>query len=431
MDEVADRSVHLIVTSPPYWQLKDYGHENQIGFNDSYEEYVNSLNLVWSECYRVLHPGCRLCINIGDQFARSVYYGRYKAIPIRTEIIKFCESIGFDYTGEIIWQKVTTMNTTGGATVMGSYAYPRNGIVKLDYEFILLFKKLGTAPRPTKGQKDKSRLTREEWNEYFTGHWYFPGEKQRDHLAMFPEELPRRLIKMFSFMGETVLDPFLGSGTTSLASLHLGRNSIGYEIIPSYSPLIRSKLGVEDTRTSTVDYTVELFEQTSGKIDLAEDIRKLPYIFRDPVRFSKKVDPRTMRFGSRVDGKEPADPEIQTVKNVISPECVELSNGQRIRLMGVKTIPEKADAAVRFLNEITRNQKVFVKFDGPRYKDDRTSLGYLFLKNKTFVNAHLVKRGLTDVDKVSEYRWKDRFLKYSSLNHARKEHRRSSAQPDN
>ncbi len=112
MSELADESIHLIVTSPPYWQLKDYGSEHQIGFHQSYEEYVNNLNLVWSESCRVLHPGCRLCINIGDQFARSVYYGRYKVIPIRTEITKFCETIGLDYMGAIIWQKVTTCNTT-------------------------------------------------------------------------------------------------------------------------------------------------------------------------------------------------------------------------------------------------------------------------------------------------------------------------------
>jgi len=102
MKEVTDQSVQLIITSPPYWQLKDYGHRDQIGFDDSYEKYINNLNLVWWECIRVLSPGCRLCINIGDQFARSVYYGRYKVIPIRTEIIKFCEAAGHEYMGAII-----------------------------------------------------------------------------------------------------------------------------------------------------------------------------------------------------------------------------------------------------------------------------------------------------------------------------------------
>ncbi len=203
MTELPDNSVHLIITSPPYWQLKDYGVENQIGFCDSYESYINNLNLVWQECYRVLYNGCRLCINIGDQFARSVYYGRYKVIPIREEIIKFCESIGFDYMGAIIWQKVTTSNTTGGGVQMGSYPYPRNGILKLDYEFILIFKKLGDSPKPSAEQKELSKMTADEWNTFFSGHWNFPGVKQTEHLAMFPEELPRRLIKMFSFVGET------------------------------------------------------------------------------------------------------------------------------------------------------------------------------------------------------------------------------------
>lgn len=214
--EVTDESVNLVITSPLYWQLKDYGTEVQIGYNDTYEEYINNLNRVWDECHRILHKGCRLCVNIGDQFARSVYYGRYKVIPIRTEIIKFCESVGFDYMGAIIWQKVTTTNTTGGATVMGSYPFPRNGILKIDYEFILIFKKYGNAPKVSKEIKEQSKMTKEEWNQYFTGHWNFPGEKQDKHLAMFPEELPARLIKMFSFVGDTVLDPFLGSGTKYL-----------------------------------------------------------------------------------------------------------------------------------------------------------------------------------------------------------------------
>ena len=140
MSQIADQSVQLIITSPPYWQLKDYGTDDQIGFNDSYEEYINNLNLVWQECYRVLSPGCRMCINIGDQFARSVYYGRYKVIPIRTEIIRFCETLGMDYMGAVIWQKTTTMNTSGGGAVMGSFPYPRNGILKWTMSLFLFSK---------------------------------------------------------------------------------------------------------------------------------------------------------------------------------------------------------------------------------------------------------------------------------------------------
>ncbi|MGB9833197.1 MAG: DNA-methyltransferase, partial [Caldisericum exile] len=337
MKELPDESVHLIITSPPYWQLKDYGNEKQIGFNDTYEEYINNLNLVWNECSRVLHKGCRLCINIGDQFARSVYYGRYKVIPIRTEIIKFCESAGFDYMGAIIWQKVTTCHTTGGATVMGSYPYPRNGILKLDYEFILIFKKYGNPPKVSKEIKEQSRLTDEEWNQYFTGHWNFPGEKQDKHLAMFPEELPKRLIKMFSFVGDTVLAPFLGSGTTSLAAKNLNRNSIGYEINEDFLPIIKEKLGINQSNVFQ-DATFEIIKQKESKVDFKEEIKKLPYIFKDPIKFDKKVDPKKLRFGSKIDNSHYERKNYHKVKEIISPEILLLNNGLEIKLLGVKEI---------------------------------------------------------------------------------------------
>jgi len=414
MKEIPDESVHLVITSPPYWQLKDYGNEKQIGFNDTYEEYVNNLNLVWNECHRVLHKGCRLCINIGDQFARSVYYGRYKVIPIRTEIIKFCESIGFDYMGAIIWQKVTTCHTTGGATVMGSYPYPRNGIIKLDYEFILIFKKYGNSPKVSKEIKEKSKLTDKEWNQYFTGHWNFPGEKQNKHLAMFPEELPRRLIKMFSFVGETVLDPFLGSGTTSLAAKNLNRNSIGYEINEDFLPIIEEKLRVKQGKLlqerTMQSIAFEIIRQKPPSIDFTEEINKLPYVFKDPTRFDKKIDPKELRFGSKVDNSHSERENYYIVKDLISPEILILNDGLKIRLLGVKRKPEKDEEAMQFLKEKTLGQKVFIKFDNIKYDEENNLLCYLYLWNKTFINAHLIKKGLVDVDTFLDYKYKEKFL---------------------
>jgi site-specific DNA-methyltransferase (adenine-specific) len=410
MKEVEDESVHLIVTSPPYWQLKDYGKEGQIGFNDSYEDYINNLNLVWKESYRVLHKGCRLCVNIGDQFARSVYYGRYKVIPIRTEIIKFCESIGFDYMGAIIWQKVTTCNTTGGATVMGSYPYPRNGIIKLDYEFILIFKKPGNPPRVSKEIKELSKLTDEEWKQYFTGHWNFPGEKQDKHLAMFPEELPRRLIKMFSFVGETVLDPFLGSGTTSLAAKNLHRNSIGYEINENFVPIIKEKLGINDNSRSK-ETVFEIVKQEDVKKDFKEEIEKLPYVFTDPLKFNRIVDPKTLKFGSKIDNSDYKKTMIyHKVKEIISPEILVLDTGLKIRLLGVKSRSEKINEAIQYMNENLKGKKVFLKFDSIKFDDENNLLCYVYLSNKTFINAHLIKKDLVDVDVNTEYKLKEKFL---------------------
>jgi len=410
MLEVPKESVHLIITSPPYWQLKDYDNIRQIGFHDTYEEYINNLNLVWKECHRILHTGCRLCINIGDQFARAVYYGRYKVIPIRTEIIKFCESIGFDYMGAIIWQKVTTCNTTGGATIMGSYPYPRNGIVKIDYEFILLFKKPGPSPEINKTAKEQSILFVEEWNEYFAGHWNFPGEKQDQHLAMFPEELPRRLIKMFSFVGETVLDPFLGSGTTSLAAEKLHRNSIGYEINESFLPNIRKKLGVE--QTDIFDKTIiEVIKPKREEIDYRQQIQGLPYIFHDPVQFDKKIDPRKMTFGSKIDinGNSNGKEKYLRVRRVITPNKMELNNDLIVRLIGIKAIVGKEEEAMKWLWDKLKGQSIYLKFDQIKYDETSHLLSYLYLKNKTLINLHFLRTNLVRLDETFAFRYYDRF----------------------
>ncbi|MEW6719155.1 MAG: DNA methyltransferase [Thermodesulfobacteriota bacterium] len=409
MKELPDDSVHLVVTSPPYWQLKDYGTDGQIGFNDSYEDYINNLNLVWNECRRVLHDGCRLCINIGDQFARSVYYGRYKIIPIRTEIIKFCEAAGFDYMGAVIWQKVTTCNTTGGASIMGSFPYPRNGILKLDYEFILIFKKYGVSPKVSDEVKEQSKMSTEEWNRFFAGHWNFPGEKQNGHLAMFPEELPRRIIRMFSFVGDVVLDPFLGSGTTSAAAKKLDRNSVGYEINQSFVPAIIEKVGGDQPELFG-DSRLEIVSTNRREPDYAARIKELPYVFSDPVRFDKKVDPKKIRFGSKIDGSDPARETFFTVSEVLSPEVLELNNGMAVRLIGIKEIPRKKAEAMKFLKDKMNGHKVYLKYDSLKHDPDGRLMCYVYLANKTFVNAHLVKSGLVDVETGYDFRYKAKFL---------------------
>lgn len=413
MSEIADRSVHLGITSPPYWQLKDYGSEAQIGYHHSYEDYINNLNLVWKECYRVLHNGCRLCVNIGDQFARAVYYGRYKVIPIREEIIKFCENIGFDYMGAIIWQKVTTSNTTGGGVQMGSYPYPRNGILKIDYEFILIFKKLGDAPKPTKEQKELSKMTNEEWNTNFASHWNFAGARQNNHIAMFPEELPKRLIKMFSFVGEIVLDPFAGSGTTSLAAKKLDRNSIGYEINPEFISIIQEKLGSQQTDMDGTSYS---FVKQDLTADFDAEIQKLPYIFKDPHTLDKKVDLKKLQYGSKIDKDSATKREdFYVVKEVISPEKLLLNNGLIVKLIGIKEDPVINGKATTFLIDKIKGKKVFLRYDAQKYDTDNNLMCYLYLENKTFINAHLLKNGLVQVDSDIDFKYKGKFLSLKNI----------------
>ena len=409
MKELQEKSVNLVITSPPYWQLKDYGTDDQIGFNDSYENYINNLNLVWKECYRVLDNGCRLCVNIGDQFARSVYYGRYKVIPIRTEIIKFCETIGFDYMGAIIWQKRTTTNTTGGATIMGSFPTPRNGILSIDYEFILLFKKLGKPNSPSREIKEESKMSKDEWKEYFSGHWNFGGARQDGHIAVFPEELPKRLIKMFAFVGDTILDPFMGSGTTSLAAKNFDRNSVGYEINPEFIPFVKQKLQVNQTDLLGTEY--EFIEQGNLDVNFADEIQKQSYIFKDFHAFDKKIDPKKLQFGSKIDKNSGAREEYFSVKEVISPELIKLNNDLIVRLIGINEKKEVNGKAIEFLQLKTKGQKVFLKFDEIKHDKDNNLMAYLYLKNKTFLNAHLLKNRLAFVNKDIDYKYKNKFIK--------------------
>lgn len=407
MTEVSDKSVHLIVTSPPYWQLKDYGTENQIGFHDDYETYINHLNLTWKECFRILNDGCRLCINIGDQFARSTYYGRYKIIPIHSEIIKFCEMIGFDFMGSIIWQKTTTMNTSGGASIMGSYPHPRNGIVKLDFEYILLFKKPGKAPKPTKEQKENSVMTNEEWNTYFNGHWYFTGARQDKHLAMFPDELPKRLIKMFSFPNETVLDPFMGSGTTAYVSKMLNRNSIGYEINPDFISIIKDRIGDSDAFAKS---EIEIIKQENLVTNFDEKIKNLPYQFKDTHKLNKKIDVKKIQYGSKIDANSTGKREdFFSVKEVISPELIKLNNDLIIRLIGIKQNTEINGKANEYLINKLSGKKVFLKYDEIKHDNKNNLMAYLYLENKTFINAHLLKEKLVLVDNSIDFKYKNKF----------------------
>jgi len=386
MKEVADEEVDLIITSPPYWHIKDYGVPGQIGYGQTLHEYLMDLYHVWKECYRVLKKGGRFCLNIGDQFARSVIYGRYKVIPIHAEFIGQCEEIGFDFMGSIIWQKKTTMNTTGGANVMGSFPYPPNGIVEIDYEFIHIFKKPGKSKTVPKDIKEASKLTKEEWKEYFSGHWYFGGARQIGHEAMFPDELPRRAIKMFSFVGDTVLDPFLGSGTTIKVALELKRNAIGYEINRDFLKIIKQKVKVND---------VEIIERK-------ENTLKLPHIEYVPrIQDARpQIAPERFRFsGDR----------LYKVVKVVDENTLQLHTGLFVKFLGIR--PHRKDETINYLHHYILGKNIILKFESKDVMDKETVQAYVYLKNKIFVNAYLIKSGLAVPDLYCNHRYKDKFIK--------------------
>ncbi|NCS90111.1 MAG: site-specific DNA-methyltransferase, partial [Ignavibacteria bacterium] len=263
--------------------------------------------------------------------------------------------------------------------------------------------------KPTKEQKELSKMTAEEWNTNFAGHWNFAGARQNGHIAMFPEELPNRLIKMFSFVGETILDPFLGSGTTALASKNLDRNSVGFEINPEFISFIKEKLEVQQKDLNGTTY--EFATQKQSTIDFENEISKLPYIFKDPHTLDKKIDVKKLQFGSKIDKDSSTQrEELYTVKEIISPEKIRLSNDLTIKLIGIKEDPLVNGKATTFLIEKTKGKRVFLKYDNVKYDKENNLLCYLYLENKTFINAHLIKNGLVQVESDIEYKHKSKFL---------------------
>jgi len=252
-------------------------------------------------------------------------------------------------------------------------------------------------------------MTAEEWNTNFAGHWNFAGARQNGHIAMFPDELPNRLIKMFSFIGETVLDPFLGSGTTALAAKNLDRNSVGFEINPEFIPFIKEKLKVnqKDINETTYDFIT----QEKQEIDFVNEIKMLPYIFKDPHTLDKKIDLKKLQFGSKIDKDSSTQrEELFTVKEIISPELIKLSNDLTIKLIGIKKDPKTNGKATFFLIEKIKGKRVFLKYDNVKHDKENNLLCYLYLENKTFINAHLIKNGLVQVDKEVDFKYKDKFL---------------------
>ncbi len=240
-----DNSIHLVLTSPPYWTLKEYnGGENQLGSIEDYDRFIDELNKVWSECLRVLVPGGRAVVVVGDVLLSRRSHGRHRLIPLHADIQVAARRIGFDNLTPIIWYKIGSANFEANtrSNILGQ-PYQPNAIVKNDMEFILMLRKPGGYRSPTKMQKEKSRIPRDEFMNWFTQVWTdIGGASHPQHPAPFPLELAERLVRMYSFVGDTVLDPFVGTGTTILAAIRHGRSSIGIETDQEYFIIARKSI---------------------------------------------------------------------------------------------------------------------------------------------------------------------------------------------
>jgi DNA modification methylase len=249
MSGLEPHSVHLVLTSPPYWTLKEYrDSEGQLGHVEDYDQFLQELDKVWKQCFQALVPGGRLICVVGDVcLSRRENGGRHTVVPLHSSIQEHCRKLGFDNLAPIIWHKISNAayEVEGGSTFLGK-PYEPNSVIKNDIEFILMERKPGGYRAPDISTKVLSVISVENHKKWFQQIWSgVTGASTKEHPAPYPLELAERLVRMFSFVGDTVLDPFLGTGTTTVAAAKWGRNSVGFEIDRHYYKLAQKRISEE------------------------------------------------------------------------------------------------------------------------------------------------------------------------------------------
>ena len=270
-----NESIHLVVTSPPYWNLKRYNENpDQLGHVNDYESFLGELEKVWRESFRVLVPGGRLVCVVGDVCVSRRKFGRHLVFPLHSDICVLCRKIGFDNLNPIIWHKIAnaSFEVENGSKFLGK-PYEPNAIIKNDMEFILMQRKPGGYRKPTEEQRKLSKIDKKDFNAWFQQIWNITGASTRNHPAPFPLELASRLVRMFSFQGDTVLDPFCGTGTSMVASLRHGRNSIGIDIDPEYCRMAARFLKKESSNLFLKTELIfeKMIPDNTGQMQVCED----------------------------------------------------------------------------------------------------------------------------------------------------------------
>jgi site-specific DNA-methyltransferase (adenine-specific) len=267
------------VTSPPYWNLKRYNeHPGQMGHIQEYEVFLDELKKVWGHIFRVLVPGGRLVCVVGDVCVARRDFGRHLVFPLHADISVICRKIGFDNLNPIIWHKIANASyeVSNGSKFLGK-PYEPNAIIKNDIEFILMQRKPGGYRKPSEDQRARSKIAKESFDVWFQQIWNITGASTKEHPAPFPLELANRIVRMFSFVGDTVLDPFCGTGTTMIAAIRAGRNSIGVEIDPDYCRMAARHLKAETSNLFSKEQLI--FEKATA--EHAYQVKEEEFVYKN------------------------------------------------------------------------------------------------------------------------------------------------------
>jgi DNA modification methylase len=323
-DELPTNSVHLVVTSPPYWTLKEYNEgEGQMGYIADYEEFLVDLDRVWRNCFDALVPGGRLVCVVGDVcLSRRKNGGEHTVVPLHASIQEHCRRIGYSNLAPIIWYKIANAvyeAEGNGAGFLGK-PYEPNAVIKNDIEFILMERKPGGYRSPSFAERVLSVISTKNYEQWFQQIWSgVTGASTRHHPAPYPEALVERLIRMFSFVGDTVLDPFLGTGTTTVAAAKWGRNSIGVEIDPAYFEMAHNRIK-RDTSSLFASATVVTSDRRRARG------RRRSYAGAERIQQSQRPD-AGLRSAQRADRQAPAGPAA----SIQARNQLQGSGGYRVR----------------------------------------------------------------------------------------------------
>jgi len=262
MGMIEAESVHLVVTSPPYFDLKEYERrEGQLGHVEEYDRFHEMLDQVWQECYDKLVPGGRMCVVTGDVLRSRSDHGRHRLVPLHSTIQERGRKVGFDNLAPIIWYKIgnASLESGGNARFLGK-PYEPGAVIKNDVEYVLFLRKPGGYRSPSKAERVLSTIAADDHQQWFRQVWDdIVGEPQGEHPAPYPAELAQRLVRMFSFVGDTVLDPFAGTGSTALGASRAGRNSVSVELEPTYVDIAEERITAERGRlTNFENLTVDV-----------------------------------------------------------------------------------------------------------------------------------------------------------------------------
>jgi site-specific DNA-methyltransferase (adenine-specific) len=396
LPEIEDASVHLVVTAPPHWRQDEPGTEGSIGGGD-YPAYQDDLERVWRECSRVLLPGCRLCIVAADQFERAGQRGRHKVIAVQAGIVRRVEAIGLEFHGGIVWQKSAGASPSAPRPIMGSYPHPRSGVVKFDHEHVLLFRKPGAAPAVTREAKERAAMGLDEWKTCFSGLWLVPAARTHAAFAPFPVEIPRRLIRMFSFEGERVLDPFAGSGTTLLAAHELGREGIGIDIDPRAEAAVRERLFAGgDLLFDRADLRVTVRERGREGLSAKAAAVEAPKPDAGGSGAARAADPIIRRAERARAGNGGVRDRLEVV---LGPNRFATRAGRHVILLGTAPRPGKLRDAAARLEEILGDRPFLLTNRERADLADGDERAYVHLLDRTFVNARLIRLGLLRADR--------------------------------